>query len=126
MAVIGGSLDSVNIAGRNFAVPADTDVEMTLAGYENDSQANGNGTARMIKTRKLASITGVVVEIDDIRDDHQFLEAFSTGTIYEPVTVTLVDGTVWEGEMQVNGELKRGTQNSTASFDLMGPSLRKQ
>lgn len=126
MAVIGGSLDSINIAGRNFAVPADTDIELMLAGFENDNQANGNGTARQIKMRKLAGITGIVVEIDDVRDDHEFLNAFSTGTVYEPVTITLVDGTVYEGEQQINGELKRSTQNSTATFDLMGPSLRKQ
>jgi len=51
MSGIGGSIEEVTMNGRTFAVAADADSNRFLGGFVNDVQANGNGSARLIKTR---------------------------------------------------------------------------
>jgi len=49
MAATGGSIESITMDGREFAVAADAESQRKLGGFENEVQANGNGTARIIK-----------------------------------------------------------------------------
>ena len=74
MPAIGGSIQSVSIRGRLFAVASDAEANKKLGGFENEVQANGNGTARLVKTRVPWSIDGLQIEIDDNRADHEFLK----------------------------------------------------
>lgn len=126
MAVIGGSVESVNIAGRNFGVPADTEVQIKLGGFENETQSNGNGSVRQIKTRVPAVLSGLMVEIDDDRGDHEFLQGLSDGSDYYPVNITLVNGKTFSGDLQIEGEFQRSTQSTTASLDMSGSSISQQ
>ena len=61
MAAIGGSLESVSLDGREFPVAADAEVQRKLGGFENEVQASGDGSARMVKTRVPWSLDGLVV-----------------------------------------------------------------
>ncbi len=45
MAAVGGSIESVTLDGRTFAVAADAEAQRKLGGFENEVQANGDGTA---------------------------------------------------------------------------------
>lgn len=126
MAVNGGSIDTVNIAGRNFAATADNEAQLTLSGFTNEIQPNGNGTARIIKTRVPGGIEGLQIEIDDARNDHQFLQDAANSNDFFTVSITLVDSTVYDGDMMIEGDFSRSTQSSTATVNLMGPALRKQ
>lgn len=120
MASVGGSIESVSLDGRNFAVAADADVSRKKGGYENEVQANGDGTARLIKTRVPFMLSGLVVEVDDSRGDHEFLQDLANANDYFPITVTYASGVVYQGSGQIVGEVQVGNQSQTASIDLAG------
>jgi hypothetical protein len=120
MAAVGGSVESISIAGREFAVAADADINRKIGGTENEVQANGNQTARIIKTAVPSAFTGIVVEIDDARGDHEYLQNKADLDLFFPVAVTYASGAVYQGNAMISGELQYSSQNATASFDLMG------
>jgi len=120
MSATGGSAESVTLNGREFPVTADADITRKLGGFENELQANGNGTARNIKTRVLPAFTGVVVECDDSRGDHEFLQDIADGESLVPIAVTYASGVTYQGKGTIVGELSSTNQNATAGFDIMG------
>lgn len=127
MAAIGGSLEAVSIAGREFAVAADAEAQRKIGGFENEVLANGNGTARLIKTRVPLSMDGITVECDDDRGDHEFLQEVSNRNDFFPVAFTYAGGAVWQGTAQIVGETQMSNQSATASVNFMGPGqLTKQ
>lgn len=120
MPQIGGSITSISFNGRQFSVPADADYSMKLGGYENEVSANGNGSARLIKTRVPLAITGVQVSIDDTLQDLEFLQDLADSKEFFDMVVELASGAFWTGRAQVSGELTRSSQSTTSGFDLMG------
>lgn len=121
MTAIGGSIEGVTIAGRPFAVAADADSNRKLGGFENEVQANGDGTARMVKTRMPWQIDGLALEIDDSRDDQQFLRDVANDNGFVPMDITFASGAVFQGTGNVVGEIARASQNATAPITLSGP-----
>lgn len=126
MASIGGSLISLSLDGRQFAVPADTDVTMKLGGFENETQANGDGTVRDVKTRIPWSMSGVQVSLDDSQSDLEYLQGLADSDIPVDVVAELASGALYTGKGAVNGELQQTTQNAVGQFDLMGPGKLTQ
>ena len=120
MPAIAGSMESITIDGRSFAVTADADTARKLGGFENEVQPNGDGTARTVKTRVPWALTGVVVEIDDTQGDQEFLQALQNSYRNVPITATYVSGRVYQATGQVIGEVVFNNQSSTASLDLSG------
>ena len=123
MPAIGGSIESVTFDGRVFPVAADAEAQRKLGGFENEVQANGDGTARLIKTRVPLSIDGLTIEVDDGRGDHEFLQALSNRNDYFPVAITYASGVVYQGTAQLTGEMQSSSQNATAAVSLMGPGI---
>ena len=127
MPAIGGSIESVSLKGRIFAVAADAEANRKLGGFENEVQANGDGTARIIKTRVPLSIDGLTLNVDDARGDHEFLQDLSNDTDYFPISITYASGVVYGGRAIITGELATSSQSATAAVSLMGPGeLTKQ
>lgn len=127
MPAVGGSIESVTLDGREFAVAADAEAQRKLGGFENEVQANGDGTARIIKTRVPLSIDGLTLETDDSRGDQEFLQDLSDGNDYFPVAITYASGITYQGSAQIVGETQAGSQNATSAVSLMGPGkLTKQ
>lgn len=120
MAAIGGSIESVTLDGRNFAVPADAEIQRKLGGWENEVQSNGNGTARIIKTRVPFSLDGLTVQVDDDRADHEFLQSLADRNTEWPLAITYASGAIYQGAGQIVGEFQYSNQNSTAALSLMG------
>ena len=120
MPAIGGSIESVTLNGRNFAVAADVDSQRKFGGFENDVQANGDGSTRTIKTRVPWSIGGLTLNVDDDNDDQEFLQNLADGNVDFPIAVTYVPGHTFQGTGQITGELTYSNTNATASVDLMG------
>jgi hypothetical protein len=114
-------METVSIAGREFPVAADADAQRKLGGFENELQANGNGTVRLIKTRVPWSITGLTIEIDDDAGDHEFLQDLADRKTFEVITFTYASGVTYQGTGQVTGEVQYGNQNTTATLSLGGP-----
>lgn len=127
MAGVGGSIEAISLSGRIFAVAADAEAQRKLGGFENEVQANGNGTARIIKTRVPLSIDGLTVEVDDTRGDHEFLQDLSNAKDYFAISITYASGVVYQGTAIITGELQTSSQSATAAVSLMGPGeLTKQ
>ena len=59
MPAVGGSIQSISIRGRIFPVASDAEANKKLGGFENEVQANGDGTARKVMTRVPWSIDGL-------------------------------------------------------------------
>jgi hypothetical protein len=132
MSAIGGSIRNISIAGRSFTIASDADGERDLGGMSNEVQSNGDGTVRVIKTRKPWMFGGLSVSIDDARDDHTFLQGVADGKdagedgLYD-CTFTLVNGVTFQGRGIVADDLKFSTQNATCDITLSGSdALTKQ
>lgn len=121
MPAVGGSIQAISIRGRLFPVASDAEANKKLGGFENEVQANGDGTARLVKTRVPWSIEGLQVEINNDRGDHEFLQEIADGLDYVSITMELADGTVYEGTGTVVDEVPASSQNATAPIKLMGP-----
>ena len=123
MAAVGGSIESLTLDGRNFAVAADAEAQRKLGGFENEVQANGDGTARIIKTRVPLSLDGVVVEIEDARGDQEFLQDLTNRNDYFPIAITYASGDTYQATAQLVGESPASSQSATAPVSLMGPGV---
>jgi hypothetical protein len=126
MAAIGGSIEAVSLRGRLFSVPADQDTNRKLGGFENEVQTNGNGTARLIKTRVAWSISDLTVEVDDTAGDHEFIQSLADGKDYFTTVITYASGEVYSGTGQIVGEIQTGSQNTTCSVSLQGTGVLKK
>lgn len=123
MAAVGGSIESVTLDGRIFPVAADAEAQRKLGGFENEVQSNGDGTARIIKTRVPLSIEGLVVEVDDDRADHEFLQELANRNDFFAIAVTYASGATYQGSAQLTGGAQASSQNATAAIALMGPGV---
>lgn len=123
MTAIGGSIESVGLDGREFAVAADAEAQRKLGGFENEVIANGNGTARLIKTRVPLMIDGLTIEVDDARGDHEFLQELANRNDFFPISITYASGETYQGRAQIGGDLQTSSQNASASIQLTGPGL---
>jgi acyl-CoA synthetase (NDP forming) len=123
MPAVGGSIESVTLKGRNFAVAGDAEAQRKLGGFENEVQSNGDGTARLIKTRVPLSIDGLTLEIDDDRGDQEFLQSLSNENDFWPMSITYASGSTWQATAQIVGETQTGSKNATASVSFMGPGV---
>lgn len=123
MSATGGSIESVTLDGREFAVAADAESQRKLGGFENEVQANGDGGARLIKTRVPLSIDGLTLEINDDRGDQEFIQDLSNRNDFFPISITYVSGNTYQGRAQITGESQVSSQNSTGAVSLMGPGV---
>jgi len=123
MAAVGGSIESISLAGRLFPVAADAESQRKLGGFENEVQANGDGSARVIKTRVPLMLDGLTLNIDDSRGDHEFLQGLSNRSDFFPIALTYASGIVYQGTAQITGEMQVSSQSATASVSLSGPGV---
>lgn len=123
----GGSIESVSIAGRNFAVAADADSQRKLGGFNNETAMNGDGTGRKIKTREAWQLDGLQLAVDDLRGDHEFLQDLADSDEFEVVSITYASGATYQGQGTISGDLQVSSQSTTGSVTLSGPGkLTKQ
>ena len=126
MATVGGSIESITLEGRRFSVAADAESQRKLGGFENEVQANGDPTARLIKTRVPLSLDGVTVNIDDSRGDHEFLQELANRNEYFVIAITYASGITYNASAQLTGDVQASSQNATAPITLMGPGVLTQ
>ena len=121
MPAVGGSILNVSLDGRIFAIAADNEVNRKLGGFENEVMSNGDGSARIIKTRVPFFLDGVQARCDDSRGDHEFLQGLSNRTDYFTATITFASGATFQGSGIIVGELQYSSQSATCTFSLSGP-----
>lgn len=115
-----GAFESIVIGGRRFTCKADDSPEILYPGFTNESMVQGDGSVRYKKTRITGHINGISVDIDDTRNDQEFLKKLQDGVANVPVTATMVDGTVITGECQIIDELARKGDENTIELNLEG------
>jgi hypothetical protein len=120
MATVGGSIQEVSVDGRNFAVAADADVTVKLGGFANEVQANGNGTVRVLATNEPWSVSGLQVEIDNNRADHDFLQEKADSHALVTFSITYADGNTRQGKGTITGGIEGSSSSATAALSLMG------
>lgn len=126
MTAVGGSIESVALDGRIFSVAADADSNRKLGGWENEVQANGDQTGRLIKAAVTWSVDGLTLSIDDTRADAEYLQDLQDRLDFYPIAVTYASGVVYQGTGQIVGETATSSQNTTAAVALMGPGKLTQ
>lgn len=117
---VGGSIESVSIRGRLFPVAADAEANRKLGGFENEVQSNGDGSARLVKTRVPWLIDGLQLEVNDSRADAEFLQEIADGLVLVPITITLASGVTYQGDGTITSEVQSSSQNATAAVTLSG------
>lgn len=127
MSAVGGSIESVTLDGREFAVAGDAEAQRKLGGWENEVQMNGNSTARLIKTRTALSIDGLTLDTDDDRGDQEFMQGLADRNDFFPIAITFASGSTYQGSAQIVGDLQASSQSAMTAINLMGPgNLTKQ
>ena len=122
-----GSIESLSVGARTFAVAADADANMILGGKENEMLPNGDGSTRQKKMRKNWSLTGVSVAIDHSKGDQEFLQERADSEILVACSITYADGSVYSGQGNVTGELASASADGVLPLELAGPKkLTKQ
>ena len=126
-AAVGGSVISVTLAGRLFAVAGDADSNRKLGGWENEVQPNGDGTARIIKKRVALMLDNLMLSIDDAKGDQEFLKSLQAKHDFFPVIIEYASGAIYQGTAIITDEVQTGSNATTCSIKLEGPGgLTKQ
>ena len=73
MAKAGSAFESITLKGRNFACDSESEPEVDLTKYSNETAANTDGTFRIKKTRKVQSISGVEIAVNPALGDLSFI-----------------------------------------------------
>lgn len=120
MATIGGTVAVVTVRSRIMSVAGDADVNIDLGGLSNEVQPNGDGTVRVIQTRKPWMLEGIALVVNHDRADLQFLQQIADSGEEVPVTIELASGDVYQGKGTITGDVKLSTQNATAPITLSG------
>lgn len=126
MTSVGGSVQEVSIKGRSFAATADADTTRKLGGFENEVQPNGNATARLVKMRVAWNFGGLILDIDDARDDQGFLQDIADRNEFVDISITYASDVTYQGTGQIIGEIVFNSQNSTATLEVGGPGRAEQ
>lgn len=119
--MIGGSMETISLAGRDFAVTADTDSSTKRGGFEAELAMNGDGTGRKIMTRVGWALGSVTVSVDQARDDAEYLQSIVDAKQFIDVTATYADGTTWGGRGTIIGEKTFSSVATAESFGMAGP-----
>ena len=125
-APIGGSIESIPVDAQLYAVAADADATMDLGGFSNEVQPNGNGTSRIIKTRKPWSLSGLTVSIDDDAANQETLQAIANGQSWVPCTIRMASGVTYQGTGTITDNIERSTQSATCTLSLSGQGSLSQ
>jgi len=125
-APIGGSIENVSIDNQLFAVAADADATMSLGGYSNEIQPNGDKTSRIIKTIVPWAITGLTLTVDDDAANQEFLQAIADGNTYVPCTIRMASQVTYQGTGTIVDNLERSTQSATVTVSLSGMGTLSQ
>lgn len=125
-APIGGSIENVSIDNQLFAVAADADATMSLGGYTNEIQPNGDKTSRIIKTVIPWAVTGLTLAVDDAAANQEFLQAIADGNDYVPITIRLASQVTYQGTGTIVDNLERSTQSATVTVSFSGQGTLSQ
>jgi hypothetical protein len=86
----------------------------------NEVKFNGDGSKRIVRGRVSGMIENLNVQITHERKDLEYMTELRGTSDFFDVSLTLVDGTVYAGSMQLTGDIKEDTMEGTAGITLEG------
>ena len=120
MAKAGSAFESITFKGRNFTCDSESEPEVDLTAYSNETAANTNGTFRIKKTRKVQSISGVTISIDPALGDLSFINDLQNELEPFSFMATRVDGGVYSGEGTLVDDVKYKEKDETIELSIEG------
>jgi hypothetical protein len=120
VSAVGGSIQAVSIGGTDFSVAADADVMLDLGGTKPTVHRNGDGSSRVTGEEVPWSLSGIEVAIDASRNQLVFLQSVAHSMEFVNCTITLVDGTTYQGLGMVVDDRAYSTAKATMPLALMG------
>jgi hypothetical protein len=122
---INGAIRSMTISGRGFKVAHDGSGNKQLGGRNNEVQMNSDGSFRTIQTVMPGAINDVNVEIDDSRNDLEFLQTLATDGLPVPVVMTYASNISYTGDLVLTGEIQKDENTGLAALSFQGGKLQK-
>lgn len=120
MGGVGGPISELTLKGRYFSVAEDAESNRKLGGFENEVSMNGDGTARLIKTRVPWGADSLTVDCDDENKDQEFLQNLADTKEFFAITVGYASGSIFQGNGQITGEIAFSSKKATATVALQG------
>jgi len=120
-----GDIRQIIIYDREFDPKVGGAVTYRLAGYENETEATGNGGEHTTQTRKLGGFEAAEISLDPTNGDLEFLqEKANTG---EPgnCSMTLVNGTTYAGNLTLQGAIDAATDSGSAEIAALGAKFEQ-
>jgi hypothetical protein len=126
MSSVGGPIRECSINKRIFQCTSDAGATLKPGVYSNEVKVSGGGKPYMLKKVEPSELSGLVVLIDNDRDDMKFLNDLAASNDFFPMTVTLADGRTWQGSEVQMEKPEYNTAEGTAAIKLMGGPLELQ
>ena len=120
MAKAGSAFESITLNGRNFTCDSESEPEVDLTTYSNETAANTDGTFRIKKKRKVQSISGVEIAIDPGLGDLSFINDLQNKLEPFSFMATRVDGGVYSGEVTLVDDVKYKEKDGTMELSIEG------
>lgn len=115
-----GPLESVSINKRRFPVDGEVTAAVSLPGFINEVKPNGDGSLRLIKSRKPGRANTIPIVMDNERGDLRFIQDVMDEKGFIPFSATEVDGTVLDGSGQIVEDPEKDTKEGTMEISYMG------
>lgn len=128
MGAVGGSMESVSIKGRQFAVASDSEADRFLGGRVNEVEGNGDASARLLQTMTPWRMGAIALVIDDRRGDQEFLQEVADRQFGEWVVIvfTFASGLSYQGQGNIVEEIQYGNGSATSPITFSGPGKLTQ
>lgn len=126
MGAVGGSIASMSMRGRTFKVTSDADASVKMGGFESEQQPNGDSSTREVKKRVTWMVSGLVIEINPLLQDQEFVQEIVDNNENVDITITLTNNQVLQASGKPVGEVAYSTMNSSASISVAGPGKLTQ
>lgn len=115
-----GALESIVLKGRRFSTGADDTPNIATSSWSNETVMHSDGTFDIKKTRVPGHITGVKVSCANGKDDQEYIDELQAELEPFPVNATLVDGTVYTGQMHITDQGERDLTTNYMELSLEG------
>lgn len=120
-----GAMRGLTINGRGFKVAHDGSGNKDKGGRNNEVAMNADNSFRVLQSVVPGQFGDLQVEIDDTREDMEFLQAISDAGIPIPVTATYASNISYTGDTALTGELKKDEQTGLMPITFQGGILQK-
>lgn len=118
-----GAMRFLSIQGRSFKVAHDGPGNKDTGGRNNELSMNGDGSFRVLQTVMPGSMSDVQINIDDSRNDQEFLQGIANAGLPVPVVATYASSVSYTGNLVLTGELKADEATGLMSVSFDGSEL---